>query len=150
MTTGPLENGFTGGCQCGALRYAVAPGPVRQSVCHCRMCQRATSNAFAPLVEAPHDRITWHGTPTIFASSNLGERGFCAACGAPIFLRSPGGDSTEFMAGSLDAPQRFAPEYNYGTESRLHWSRTLTALDDRETTLPEGITLTSFQSEPAQ
>ena len=132
QTPAPLENGFTGGCQCGAIRYCVAPGPVRQSVCHCRMCQRATSNAFAPLAEATHDRITWDGTPAVFASSNLGERGFCADCGAPIFLRSPGGSTTEFMAGSLDEPQRFRPTYNYGTESRL----------------PQGETLTSNQFEP--
>ncbi len=38
--TASLEDGFTGGCQCGACRFTVAPGPVFASLCHCRMCQR--------------------------------------------------------------------------------------------------------------
>ncbi|HET7714155.1 MAG TPA: GFA family protein, partial [Bauldia sp.] len=31
---------FTGGCQCGAVRFRVA-ALGRASICHCRMCQKA-------------------------------------------------------------------------------------------------------------
>ena len=32
---------YTGGCQCGAVRFRVA-GPLRHaSICNCRMCQKA-------------------------------------------------------------------------------------------------------------
>ena len=49
----------TGGCQCGRVRYrAAALG--RMSLCHCRMCQRATGNAFAPLVTASRRRLRGH------------------------------------------------------------------------------------------
>lgn len=38
---------LTGGCQCGAVRYAVDAPPVGVHVCHCRMCQKAVGGPFA-------------------------------------------------------------------------------------------------------
>ena len=29
---------LTGGCQCGAVRYALYAVPPEPSICHCRMC----------------------------------------------------------------------------------------------------------------
>jgi hypothetical protein len=40
---------ITGGCQCGAIRYELKQPPRRASICHCRMCQRATGSYVAPL-----------------------------------------------------------------------------------------------------
>ena len=37
----------TGGCQCGAVRYALYAEPTNPHVCHCRMCQKAFGNVFA-------------------------------------------------------------------------------------------------------
>jgi hypothetical protein len=31
---------MTGGCQCGAVRYALMSEPTHASICHCRMCQK--------------------------------------------------------------------------------------------------------------
>ena len=47
---GPGAN-TTGGCQCGAVRYALLALPLEVSVCHCRMCQKASGGpimAFCP------------------------------------------------------------------------------------------------------
>ena len=38
---------MTGGCQCGAVRYALMSEPTHASICHCRMCQKAFGNYFA-------------------------------------------------------------------------------------------------------
>jgi hypothetical protein len=41
---------YSGGCQCGAVRFHVE-GPLGDaSVCHCRMCQKASGNFYLPLV----------------------------------------------------------------------------------------------------
>ena len=141
-----LEAGFTGGCQGGEIRFSVAPGPVHQTVCHCRMCQRAVSNAFAPLADVDETRVTWAGTPKIYASSNIAERGFCATCGAPLFYRRPGTGVIEFMAGALDTPEAYQPIANHGVESRLPWSTTLPTLTDKETFFTKGETVKSHQA----
>ena len=143
-----LEDGFSGGCQCGAVRFTVAPGPVNQTICHCRMCQRAVSNAFAPLADVADDRVTWDCAPKCYASSNIAERGFCETCGAPLFYRRPGTGIIEFMAGALDQPERYAPIANHGIESRLAWPETLRNIDDKETFFTEGETVVSHQSTP--
>lgn len=143
--TKSLEDGFTGGCQCGACRYEVTPGPVRQTLCHCRMCQRAVSGPFAALAEIETARVTWTGTPAVWASSNIAERGFCAACGAPLYYRETGGSTVELTAGSLDHPEAYRPTSNHGIERRLEWLASIASIEDRETTLDDGVVVETFQ-----
>lgn len=126
------EPAARGGCQCGAVRYEVPAGPKLASVCHCRMCQRATGNAFAPLLEVPSAGIVWQGEPAVWASSSVAERGFCAICGTPLFFRDKDGDTTEFMAGALSGFD-FRPVLNSGVEGRVAWLASLPHQRDRET-----------------
>lgn len=144
----PEHTAFAGGCQCGACRFEVAAGPAQVSVCHCRMCQRATGNAFAPLIEVPEARVRWTGAPATWASSNVAERGFCGTCGAPLFYRQMGSGTIEFMAGGLDRPELYDPAWNHGVESRLPWLAGLGGLPDRETFFTAGETVVSYQVEP--
>ena len=44
---------LTGGCQCGAVRYALHEPPTGPHICHCRMCQKAFGSFFAPLTGVP-------------------------------------------------------------------------------------------------
>jgi hypothetical protein len=111
----------TGGCQCGAVRYRVTGALGSAGICHCRMCQRAAGNVFAPLVTARG--VEWQGEPARWASSNIAERGFCASCGTPLFLRNLDVDEGEFelMIGTLDDPGLAPPDHHYGIESRVAW-----------------------------
>lgn len=43
----------SGGCQCGALRYAVMSEPTHTSICWCRMCQKASGNYFQAFSGVP-------------------------------------------------------------------------------------------------
>ena len=55
---------MTGGCQCGAVRYALMSEPTQASICHCRMCQKAFGSYFAPLTGVPVRDLVWtRGTP---------------------------------------------------------------------------------------
>lgn len=112
---------FSGSCQCGALRYDVAAGPAFASICHCRMCQRATGSPFAALLKVASARVSWHGTPAVFDSSSLAERGFCAACGTPMFYRQKGTEWIEITSGSMPPEVPFRPTQQWGIEGRHDW-----------------------------
>lgn len=122
---------ITGGCQCGAVRYRVTAGLGRASLCHCRMCQRATGNAFAPLVTARG--VAFTGTPARFASSNIAVRGFCSDCGTPLFYAQVGAEDVELMIGSLDDPSLASPVLHYGIESRVPWLHLADSLPEMAT-----------------
>jgi len=50
---------LTGGCQCGAIRFAVTAAPAKISVCHCRMCQKASGAPFASFADIEHADFAW-------------------------------------------------------------------------------------------
>lgn len=110
-----------GGCQCGAVRYALLAVP-EGSVCHCRMCQKATGGPFAALAKIAKTDVVWtRGKPAAFRSSPAAERDFCAACGTPLGFRFRDAPHMEVTIGSLDRPDLVPPERNFGVESRLGW-----------------------------
>lgn len=113
----------TGGCQCGALRYAFYAPLQRAHVCHCRMCQRATGGLFAALAGNTRDNFAWtRGEPNYFASSNLAKREFCGLCGTPLtFQYLDPAARIHVTIGSLDHPELVKLEMQYGIESRLPW-----------------------------
>lgn len=111
---------MTGGCQCGAVRYALHAEPTDASICHCRMCQKAFGNYFAPLTGVRLKDFAWtRGAPGLFRSSELVERGFCRDCGTPLSFRYLEKDRISVSVGSLDEPARIRIEKQYGIESRL-------------------------------
>jgi hypothetical protein len=110
-----------GGCQCGAVRYALSEQP-ESTVCHCRMCQKAVGGPFATLSKVKLTSFVWtRGQPDSFRSSSTAERHFCAACGTPLTFRRLGGDAIEVTTGSLDNPALAPPSKNFGIEARLPW-----------------------------
>ena len=72
-----LELGeFSGGCQCGAVRFHAKALRENPHVCYCRMCQKATGNLFAALVGVGHENLIWtRGKPSEFRSSEHVGRG---------------------------------------------------------------------------
>jgi hypothetical protein len=111
MTTGP----FSGGCQCGAVRFRVARLG-RASICHCRMCQKAFGGLYGPLVTG-HEVAWTRGAPSHFASSNLVRRGFCSACGTPLTYEHDGG--VELAIGAFDDPVVAAPVLQVNPTDKL-------------------------------
>lgn len=120
---------FTGGCQCGAVRFAVS-GPLgRASICHCRMCQKAFGAFYGPLVAAPG--LAWtRGAPAHFQSSNRARRGFCPDCGTPLTFE-PDDGPVELAIGAFDQPARIPPTIQHDPGARLPWLSDLDALPVR-------------------
>ncbi len=113
----------TGGCQCGAVRYALYVAPQNAHVCHCRMCQRATGGLFAALAGAPKADFAWtKGEPGLFASSNLATRAYCRDCGTPLSFSYNRLDARFYVTiGSLDRPDAVPIGVQYGTEAKIPW-----------------------------
>jgi hypothetical protein len=115
---------ITGGCQCGAVRYAMHVDRVEKPhVCHCRMCQKATGGVFAALAGCSKDRLEWtRDEPSFFASSNLARRAFCPACGTPLTFAYDDPKARIYVTiGSMDDPSLAAIEIQYGIEAKIPW-----------------------------
>lgn len=116
------SNTLTGGCQCGAVRFACDLPPENVHVCHCRMCQKAVGGPFAVIcpVLKSHFRMT-RGEFSWFRSSDLARRGFCSQCGTPMIFEYPDFPDIGVLAGAFDDPAQVPPVVQYGIESRVPW-----------------------------
>ncbi len=113
--TGPDDGPWTGGCQCGAIRFR-AEKLGRPSLCHCRMCQKAFGSIGGLLVTVPV--LSWtRGRPSRFQSSNKVRRGFCEACGTPLTFEYDG--KIDVAIASFDRAGEIAPVIQMARSERL-------------------------------
>src|SRR5262245_14031003 len=120
---------WTGGCQCGAVRYQLLTPPEHACICHCRMCQRASGQPFMAFASVKLAHLRWtRGHPSTFVSSNVAERNFCSACGPPLTYHRVESGSIGVTIGSLDAPEAARPIERFGIESELPWASEVGAL----------------------
>jgi hypothetical protein len=120
---------LTGGCQCGAVRYAVNETPFQVGICHCRMCQKAVGAPFFATFTVKNANLEWtRGEPAVFMSSVKMERGFCRDCGTPLYNNWVANDVIHPAIATLDDPSAVKPEYQAGVEARLPWTSDIAAL----------------------
>lgn len=124
----------SGGCQCGAVRYALYAEPYDTHICHCRMCQKAFGAYYAPLSKIRYKDFAWtRGEPAIFQSSPDVDRGFCSNCGTPLTFAYKESEHLNISVGSLDQPERVKPEIQIGIESRIPWTDKIPQLKEQRT-----------------
>ena len=119
---------LTGGCLCGAVRYKYSGEFLRQAVCHCRDCQRASGSAFHFGVVVPRGGFTLLSGElrTYRAIGDSGrwiDRSFCPVCGSGIVhvLEVRGPDILVIKAGTLDDPAVVVPNYELFVRNKLPW-----------------------------
>ena len=109
-----------GGCQCGQLRFRAQAPFGENSICHCRMCQKATGALCAAFAQI--GTLTWTrgDAPNYFHTSDYAKRGFCGKCGTPLTYE-PHGRIVGVSIGTFDNPEAPAlrPTIQYGSESKL-------------------------------
>ncbi len=123
---------YSGGCQCGAVRFRVEGALADASVCHCRMCQKAFGAFYAPLASVRGLKFEWtRGEPRWFRSSNFVRRGFCADCGTPLAYEAP--DGLAIAIGAFDEPGAIAPTIQWGIEAKLPYVDAVPQLPGEDT-----------------
>ena len=122
---------WSGGCQCGAVRYRIEGDLGRASICHCRMCQKALGSAFGPFVSVMADQFEWtRGERKRFASSNKVNRGFCGDCGTPLtFEWSRKVIDIAFF--TLDRASEITPTVQLEARAAPDWVRHIGDLEER-------------------
>lgn len=115
----------TGGCQCGAVRYEFASGPLALFVCHCTECRKQSASAFG--MSLPTSRAGFQvtkGEPKFWArrgDSGLRIRcAFCPHCGSRLWDEPEDApDIVVLKGGSLDDPVDMAKAIHVWTSSKL-------------------------------
>jgi len=118
---------ITGRCLCGAVRVEIDAQPLGVRACWCTVCQQlaagsATVNLVFPAEAVAVDgEVRWY--ESIADSGNTMRRGFCPACGTPLFSRSEQRPTVIIVrAGVLDDPEIAAPEATIWTGSAPAWA----------------------------
>ncbi|MCE7028136.1 GFA family protein [Jiella avicenniae] len=123
---------FTGGCQCGAVRFRCEIEAETASICHCRMCQKAFGSFYAPLVHARAGTLFWtRAEPKRFRSSNYAVRGFCPECGTPLTYETA--EASSIAIGALDDPGAVRPNAQDGIEGKIAYVDAMPSLPGRAT-----------------
>lgn len=120
------NEGLTGGCLCGAVRYRTTAEPKMMASCHCRDCQRATGAAYFPAVAVPTASLTVRGEVGTYAvradSGSTVTRAFCKSCGSTLWgWSSAMPDGRNLSAATLDDPRRFVPMAHVFAASAQPW-----------------------------
>jgi hypothetical protein len=115
---------LTGGCQCGAVRYAIAGTPVRLYVCHCRECQKQSGSAFGMslIVCRAAFVVTQGAAQSWLRKADSGRTmlcHFCAVCGSRLWHARDGMDTVSVKAGSLDTPMDFTRAVHIWTSRKV-------------------------------
>ena len=113
---------LTGGCFCGAVRYAVTAAPSHPTLCHCADCRRiAGAPAVAWFTVSVAGFHLTDGQPRRCRSSPRVERQFCGDCGTGLTYRHDDLAEIDITLCSLDAPERLAPADEIWCSRRLPW-----------------------------
>lgn len=99
---------LSGGCLCGAVRYAVADEFLYAINCHCSDCRRATGSAFKPFGGIERNKLTitaGEGEVLIFGDRTANHDVHCRVCGSLLFSVVSQGTRVHVTLGTLhDAP----------------------------------------------
>lgn len=118
---------YTGGCLCGALRYAARGRPLFMGHCYCADCRKASGSGFIPFMAFAAADLTFSApTRTFTCRSARGSdavRNSCPTCASLVFGGPVGQtDSHTIYAGSLDDPTAFRPTVAIFAKGRPDWA----------------------------
>jgi hypothetical protein len=117
---------YTGGCQCGSLRYVLDAEPIRLVACHCKECQRQSGSAFGMSMLVKETSLTVTGSTKRFTriadSGNENTGVFCPDCGVRVYqIPQYAKDVLVLKPGTLDDTSWLRPSYFVWMKSAQSW-----------------------------
>jgi hypothetical protein len=117
---------FTGGCQCGAVRYRITGWPLTLYCCHCSECQRQSASAFGMSMRVARVDVEIDLDAMAQWIRDEGKRTeahgrFCPACGVRIMHDRPDSEAVTVKAGTLDDRSWLRPVGHIWTASAQSW-----------------------------
>lgn len=117
---------YTGGCQCGSVRYVLTTEPIRLVACHCTECQRQSGSAFGLSMLVKRDSLTVTGPTKQFTriadSGNDVAGVFCPDCGVRIYNAAKSApDVLSLKPGTLDDTTWLRPGHFIWMKSAQGW-----------------------------
>jgi hypothetical protein len=129
-----MNQNYTGGCACGAVRYDIAAEPIFQNHCQCGDCQHRSGTGHGSYLTFPSRadvKLTGKAMhcDVVADSGNVKTHSFCPTCGSPVYLTFAAmPDLFTVHAASLDDPGRFKPQAITYTARGHTWDRVDPAL----------------------
>lgn len=115
-----------GSCLCGAITFGIRLPTKWVAHCHCTRCQRAHGAAFVTWVgveatqaeiDDARSSLRWH------VADEGAQRGFCQACGSPMFFKSPRWPGELHIARALFVdPLDREPQAHVHYDSHVEWT----------------------------
>jgi hypothetical protein len=116
---------LTGGCLCGAVRYAAGGTPFHAVICHCSMCRRSGGAPVQAWFSVARGDLRFTaGAPATYRSSGHATRQFCPSCGTQLTFaddRLP--EEIDITLATLDDPEALPPTDHVHDGTRLSWVR---------------------------
>ena len=117
-----------GGCDCRTIRYRLTRKPLFVHCCHCRWCQRESGSSYAlnALIETSCVSLLQGAPVAVITPSNSGKGQVilrCPTCHIALWSHYAGaGTHLSFVrVGTLDEPDRLAPDIHIFTRSKQPW-----------------------------
>ncbi|MFO1199888.1 MAG: GFA family protein [Burkholderiaceae bacterium] len=127
-----MSGRYTGGCQCGAVRYSIDATPRMIYACHCTQCQRVSGAAFAMACLFAAQSFEMTGVqPNFYVREGKGGRkvrcSFCPKCGSRInnqwFTEQGDIPFVSLRPGTLDDTSWVRPDFHIWAQHRQPWIR---------------------------
>jgi hypothetical protein len=120
------DEGFTGRCTCGSVKFRMTSTPLFVNCCHCRWCQRETGASYAlnAMIEADRVQLIAGEVDVVVTPSESGRGqkiARCARCRVALWS-TYSWDAVRFVrVGTLESPDRFPPGIHIFTMSKQPW-----------------------------
>lgn len=123
-----MTTSHTGGCACGAVRYAIAADPMTMLDCQCRQCQKDSGTGHSSHMFFARAAAEITGATSAWSATGenglVKSRAFCPICGTSVFTTFPAmADVIAIRPGSLDDPSGYQPQLTTWTSTGQAWDR---------------------------